>query len=55
MVTSLVGLIILVANIIGIIDCVKSNKDSGKKILWVLLILLIPGIGVILYYAVGRK
>jgi len=53
--TGLIGLAILVADIIAILDCVKSNKDTGKKVLWILLILILPLVGLILYYLVGRK
>lgn len=53
--SALIGLVILIADIIAIIDCVKSNKDTGKKVLWILLILILPLVGLILYYLVGRK
>jgi len=52
---SLIGLVILVLDIIAILDCVKSNKDTGKKALWIVLILVLPVVGLILYYLVGRK
>ena len=52
---ALLGLIYIVACIVGILDCVKSSKDTGKKVLWILLILLIPYIGVIAYFVVGKK
>lgn len=52
---TLIGLAILVADIVAIVDCVKSNKDSGKKILWVLIILLLPVVGMILYFVLGKK
>ena len=52
---SIIGLIILVLDIIAILDCVKSNKDTGKKALWIVLILILPVVGLILYYLVGRK
>jgi len=49
------GLIILVLDIIAIVDLFKSQKDTGKKILWLILILILPLIGLILYYLVGKK
>ena len=52
---NLIGLVILVLDIIAIIDVVKSNKDTGKKVLWIVLILILPLVGLILYYLVGRK
>ena len=51
----LLGLVILVLDIIAIIDCVKSKMSVGKKVLWIILILILPLIGMILYFLVGRK
>jgi hypothetical protein len=51
----ILSLVILVLDIIAIIDVLKSAKDTGKKILWVILILFLPVIGLILYYLIGRK
>jgi hypothetical protein len=51
----LMSVIILVLDIIAIIDVIKSSMSTGKKILWVLLILFLPVLGLILYYLFGRK
>lgn len=51
----LLGLVILVLDIIAIMDAVKSTLDTGKKALWIILILILPIIGVILYFLVGKK
>jgi hypothetical protein len=51
----LLSVIILVLDIIAIIDVIKSSMSTGKKILWVLLILFLPVLGLILYYLFGRK
>jgi len=51
----ILGLVILVLDILGIIDCVKKPFETNKKILWILLIILISPIGIILYYLLGRK
>jgi hypothetical protein len=50
----IVGIIILVLDIIAMLDCAKSNKGAGQKLLWVLLILILPLVGLILYYVVGK-
>ena len=52
---ALAGLVILILDVIAIIDAVKSSMVTGKKVLWILLILLLPLIGLILYYLLGRK
>ena len=52
---TIIGLIILVLDIIAIVDCVKGSLTAGKKTLWIILILILPIIGLILYYLVGRN
>ena len=51
----LFGIIILVLDIIAIVDCLKSSLETGKKILWVVLVLVLPVIGMVLYFLVGKK
>ncbi|MBL0745911.1 PLD nuclease N-terminal domain-containing protein [Chryseolinea lacunae] len=51
----LLSLLILVLDVIVIVDIVKSNKDNEKKILWVIAVVLLPVLGPVLYYAIGRK
>ena len=49
------GLVIVVLDILGIIDCIKKPFEPSKKILWILLIIFISPVGIILYYLLGRK
>ncbi len=51
----LLGLVVLVLDILAIINVIKSSVTTGKKILWIALILLLPLVGLILYYLLGRK
>lgn len=51
----LISIVILVLDIIAILDCLKTQTDTGKKVLWIVLIVLLPLIGLILYYLVGKK
>jgi hypothetical protein len=46
-------LLILVLDIIALVSLLKSNADSGTKILWVILIVLLPVLGMILYFLMG--
>jgi hypothetical protein len=50
---SLLGLAILVLDIIALVSLLKSTADSGTKILWALLIILLPVLGMILYFLMG--
>jgi len=56
---SLVGLIllglILALDIIALIALLKSGADGETKTLWVLLIVLLPVIGMILYVVIGPR
>ena len=49
------GLVILVLDIVAIVDCVQRSMDTGMKVLWIILIILLPIIGLILYFLLGRK
>ncbi len=53
--SGILGLIVLVLDIIAVLDIVKSSKSTGNKALWIVLILLLPIIGLILYYLMGKK
>lgn len=51
----LIGLLILIANVWAIIRVVGSAASTGRKVLWVVLILLLPVLGVILWFLLGPK
>jgi hypothetical protein len=50
---SLLGLIILVLDIIAIVSILKSSADTGTKLLWVILVILLPVVGMVLYFLMG--
>lgn len=49
------GLIVLILDIIAIVSVLGSSSTVGHKLLWILVILLLPVIGMILYFLMGRK
>jgi hypothetical protein len=51
----IVGLVVAVLDIIAIVDLLKSSIDTGKKALWIILILFLPVIGMVLYFLIGKK
>ncbi len=51
---SLVGLIVLILDIIAIVMILKGGKSVGMKVLWIVIVLLLPLIGMILYFLLGR-
>jgi hypothetical protein len=50
---SLVGLVVLVLDVIALVSLLKSSADTGTKILWALLVILLPVVGMILYFLMG--
>lgn len=51
----IVGLIIFVLDIVAIVDCIQSPMDGAKKLLWILLILILPLLGMLLYFLLAKK
>jgi hypothetical protein len=49
----LIGLLILVLDIYVIYLILTRGGDAGMKLLWIILVLLLPLIGPILYFVVG--
>ena len=47
------GLILLALNIWAIVSVVGSGATTGRKVLWVLLILVLPLLGLILWLLFG--
>jgi hypothetical protein len=52
---AILGLVVLVLDIIAIVDALKSSMDTGKKALWIILILILPVVGMVLYFLIGKK
>ena len=55
MTMGLLGLFIFVADIWAILTILKSTVATDKKVLWCLLILLLPVLGLIIWYLAGPK
>jgi len=51
----LISIIWLIVVIATIVDIVNSNRDSEKKILWVLAVVFFPALGIIAWILVSRN
>ncbi len=51
--SGILGLLILLADIYAIVKIVQSGATTGAKILWVLLVLILPVIGLIIWFVAG--
>ncbi len=49
------GLVLLVLNVWAVIRIIQSGASTGSKVIWVVVILLLPLLGVILWFFLGPK
>lgn len=52
---SLVGMVILFLDIFAIISVLMGNSEPIRKLFWIVLILLLPIVGMVLYFLIGRS
>ena len=52
---TIIGLLILIADIWAIIKVFQSGASTGKKVIWTIIILVFPIIGLIVWYFAGPK
>lgn len=53
--TGLLGLIHLVLVIWAAVSIIGSNASQGYKVLWILLVLVFPVVGLIIWFLAGPK
>ncbi|MEO7208765.1 MAG: PLD nuclease N-terminal domain-containing protein [Steroidobacteraceae bacterium] len=51
----LFGLVVLIADVWAIINIFQSSADTGNKVLWIVIVFLLPLLGFILWYFWGPK
>ncbi|HKU69332.1 MAG TPA: PLDc N-terminal domain-containing protein [Burkholderiales bacterium] len=51
----LFGLLILAIDVWAIVTIVQSGAATAQKVLWIVLILLLPVVGVILWFLLGPR
>lgn len=54
-ITGIGGVILLILDIWAIVSVVGSGATTGKKVLWVVLILVLPLLGFILWLLFGPR
>lgn len=52
-ITGIGGFILLVLNVWAFVSIIGSNKSTGSKVLWCLLVLLLPLLGFIIWLLAG--
>ncbi len=51
----IIGIIVLIADVYALVNILGSSASPGNKILWVLVVFLLPVIGFILWYFMGPR
>jgi hypothetical protein len=51
----ILGLVILALDIWAIVTILQGRQPTNTKILWIILIVLLPVIGLIIWLVAGRK
>jgi phospholipase D-like protein len=51
----LFGLVVLIADVWAIVNIFQSGADTGNKVLWIVIVFLLPLLGFILWYIWGPK
>ena len=49
------GLLVLIADVWAIVNILQSSADTGAKVVWTVVVLLLPLLGFILWYFLGPK
>jgi hypothetical protein len=55
MLQTIIGLLILAADIWAIINIAQSTASGGTKVAWILVVFLLPLVGLILWFFLGPK
>jgi hypothetical protein len=53
--STIIYILIIVVDVLVIMDVLKTKKDNEKKVIWIVAVVLLPILGPILYYFLGRK
>jgi Phospholipase_D-nuclease N-terminal len=49
------GLLVLAGDIWAVINIVQSSASNERKLLWILVVVLLPLLGLILWYFLGPR
>lgn len=53
--STVLALVVLVADVLAIVQVWRSRIEAGRKIIWSLVIVLLPVVGLLMWFmAVGR-
>ena len=51
----ILGLLVLIADVWAIVNIAQSSASTGNKVLWIVVVLILPVVGVILWFFLGPR
>ena len=48
-------IVLAVLEVIAVLEITGSRRPAVRKAIWILLVLFVPGFGLVLYYLFGRR
>lgn len=52
-VSGILGFLILIADIYAVLQIAQSSSSNGKKALWIAIVIVLPVLGLIVWYLAG--
>lgn len=52
---SLLGTVVVILDIIAIISILLGSARAAHKVIWIVVVLIFPVVGMVIYYLVGRS
>jgi succinate dehydrogenase/fumarate reductase cytochrome b subunit len=49
------GLIVLIADVWAIVNILQSGASTGSKVLWTVIVIVLPIVGFILWFILGPR
>ena len=49
------GVLILIGDIWALLNILQSSAENGKKLLWVVVVVLLPLVGLVLWFFMGPR
>ncbi|ANO50782.1 PLDc N-terminal domain-containing protein [Woeseia oceani] len=54
-ISSFFGLLILLADIYAVLQIAQSGASDARKVIWIAVVILLPVLGLLLWYLAGPK
>lgn len=52
---SFFGVVVLILDIVAIVSVMSGRSSLERKVLWTVLVLILPVVGMVLYYLIGKN